>query len=187
MGRILCLVRAFHHRRRVAGLTLRSKGRNVQISPGFIFHRSENIAIGDHVYIGPDAWVNAMGGVVIRGGTIIGPRITIYTANHRFRDAEAIPYDDVVLCHPVEIGENTWIGGNVIIVPGVTIGEGCVVGAGSVVTKDVPSYSVVGGNPAKVIGTRDVTHYLRLKSEGSIYLALKEAGRMHPHAEADIV
>ena len=52
---------------------------------------------------------------------------------------------------PVNIGDNCWIGGSVTILPGVTIGDGCTIGAGSVVVKDIPSYSVAVGNPAKVI------------------------------------
>lgn len=57
--------------------------------------------------------------MAIGSGTIIGPKLTIYTANHRYEDGNAIPYDDVLLPGKVEIGENIWIGGNVIIVPGV--------------------------------------------------------------------
>ncbi|MGC8751800.1 DapH/DapD/GlmU-related protein, partial [Hydrotalea sp.] len=52
---------------------------------------------------------------------------------------------------PIKIADKAWIGFNVIILKGVTIGEGAIVGAGSVVTKDVPPYAVVAGNPAKII------------------------------------
>jgi serine acetyltransferase len=52
---------------------------------------------------------------------------------------------------PIDIGEDVWIGGNVIVLPGVTIGRGAIVGAGSVVTKDVPAFWVVAGNPARLI------------------------------------
>jgi acetyltransferase-like isoleucine patch superfamily enzyme len=52
--------------------------------------------------------------------------------------------------HPVKIGDDCWIGGNVVILPGVTIGEGCTIGAGSVVTKDIPPFSVAVGSPCKV-------------------------------------
>jgi acetyltransferase-like isoleucine patch superfamily enzyme len=171
---------------RLSRLKLKAKGSNVHISPGFQFSFAENISIGDNVHIGPHSWINAIGGVAISSGTIIGPRLTIYSANHRYKDANAIPYDDVILPGGVEIGENTWIGGNVIIVPGVTIGEGCVVGAGSVVTKNMPSCHVLGGNPAKIIGRRDEKRYMQLKSEKMIYLALKSKGQMQPHIETDL-
>lgn len=58
---------------------------------------------------------------------------------------------DVVETKPIKICSNAWIGMNCIILKGVTIGEGAIVGAGSVVTKDVPAWTVVGGNPATVI------------------------------------
>ena len=56
---------------------------------------------------------------------------------------------------PVYIGDDVWIGARVIILPGRKIGEGVIIGAGAVVTKDVPDYAVVGGNPAKVIKFRN--------------------------------
>lgn len=52
---------------------------------------------------------------------------------------------------PIEIGEDCWLGGNVVVLPGVTIGRGATVGAGSVVAKDVPEFCVVVGNPARVV------------------------------------
>ena len=52
---------------------------------------------------------------------------------------------------PIEVGNNVWIGGNVVVLPGVTIGDNVVIGAGSIVTKDIPSNSVAVGNPCKVI------------------------------------
>lgn len=173
----------FLHRYRLSKLNLKSKGKNVQISRGFKFSNPENITIGSNVHIGVQATIYALGGLIIGDGTIIGPRLTVYSANHRFRDARAIPYDDVVLPEQVEIGENTWIGGNVILVPGVTIGEGCIVAAGSVVTKDFPPCNVIGGNPARVIDTRDKNHYMQLKQEKQVYLALKREGLMNPHVE----
>ncbi len=169
------------HRYRLSNLVLQSKGINVQISRGFDFICPERISIGDHVYIGPSCSISAIGGVVIKSGTIIGPRLTVYSANHNYVVANAVPYDDVVLPGKVVIGENTWIGGNVVIVPGVNIGEGCIIGAGSVVVKDSPPCSVLGGNPAKIIATRDETRYLELKAQGMIYLDLKNRGLMTPH------
>lgn len=52
---------------------------------------------------------------------------------------------------PVKIGKNCWLGASVIVLPGVEIGEGCTIGAGSVVTKNIPPYSIAAGNPAKII------------------------------------
>ena len=155
-------------------------GTNVVVCSGFRFDRPENITIGSHVYIGPDAWISAIGGVTIEDGVIIGPRVRIYTANHRYDDAEAVPYDDVIVPRPVCIHPNVWVGGDVLIVPGVSIGEGAVVGAGAVVVSDVPSCHVVGGNPAQTIKLRDRERYDRLKQTGRIYLRLKQEGVMSP-------
>lgn len=181
--RIVSLPQNLIHKYRLSQLSLRHKGTNVQIAPNFCFYHAENLSIGDNVYIGPYSYINAMGGVTICSGTIIGPRLTIYSANHHYRNAAAIPYDDVVLTKKVELGENIWVGGNVIIVPGVTLGEGCIVGAGSVVTRSFPPCYILGGNPAQQIGMRDEDHYRQQKAQGLIYLALKSSGHMRPHLE----
>lgn len=183
LTKIDSVLQRLRHKYRLRRLILHSKGRNVQISHGFNFHESQNIAIGDDVYIGPHSFISAIGGVDIGSGTIIGPRVTIYSANHRYEGANAIPYDDVILPGKVNIGENIWIGCNVIILPGVKIGEGCIIGAGSVVTREMPSFKVIGGNPARVLKNRDERQYLKLKQEERIYLALKIKGQMRPHLE----
>ena len=87
--------------------------------------------------------------VTIGDDCFIGPNVSIYTACHS-TDPEERNSRMEWAC-PVNIGDNCWIGGSVTILPGVTIGDGCTIGAGSVVVKDIPSYSVAVGNPAKVI------------------------------------
>ncbi|RKQ15976.1 acyltransferase [Ureibacillus endophyticus] len=153
----------------------KSIGENVQIEKG-TFYLYKNIEIGDNVYIGPEAYIFAQGGVSIGNGTILGPRVTILTNNHNYDspDLRSIPYDGKNILKKVTIGENVWIGANVSIAPGVTIGEGAVIAMGAVVTKDVPPFAVVGGNPAKVIKYRDTERYLKLKQEGKIYLKMKQ-------------
>lgn len=145
-------------------------GKNVHIKSGCRFYSVEHLSVGDDVYIGPEAWIDAQGAVTICSGTIIGPRLKIYSASHNYRSERLIPYDEIVVPGPVVIGANTWVGGDVLIVPGVVIGEGCVLGAGSVVTRDHPPCTILGGNPARKIGERDPAIYGRLKAEGKIYL-----------------
>lgn len=101
--------------------------------------------------------------------------LKIQTQNHNYNslDLESIPYDSRNFLKKVVIEENVWIGMDVKICPGVTIGEGSVIGMGSVVTKDVPKYAIVGGNPAKILKYRDENQYLELKRKDKIYLKEK--------------
>jgi acetyltransferase-like isoleucine patch superfamily enzyme len=89
------------------------------------------------------------GVITLKDYAVLGPKVTIFTAGH---DYSALDLPDISA--PVTICSYAWIGGNTTILPGITIGEGAVIGAGSVVTKDVPPYSVAVGNPAKIIKTR---------------------------------
>lgn len=86
--------------------------------------------------------------IVIGDRVQFGPNVSIYTAGH---DTSILSRRKFVeFGHPVFIGDDCWIGGDVVILPGVTIGEGCTIGAGSVVTKDIPPFSIAMGSPCKV-------------------------------------
>lgn len=86
---------------------------------------------------------------------IMGPDVKIYTKNHEYQDlSKPIAYQPITN-EKVIVGNDVWLGANVIITPGVTIGNHVVVAAGAVVTKNVPDYAVVGGVPAKVIKYRN--------------------------------
>ena len=147
-------------------------GTNVHICAGEIAYK-ENIEIGDNVYIGGNSSIWGIGGLSIGDNTIIGPRVTIHTSNHNWEHPTMLPYDNRSIMKKVEIGANCWLGDNVMICPGVHIGEGAVVAMGSVVTKDVPPLSLVGGNPAKVIKRRDQREYEKLLKEKKFYLKEK--------------
>lgn len=67
------------------------------------------------------------------------------------------------------IEDNVWFGYGVIVTGNITIGEGAIIAAGSVVTKDVPKYAIVGGNPVTIIKYRDIIHYERLKKENKFH------------------
>ncbi|MFC4633309.1 acyltransferase [Dokdonia ponticola] len=149
--------------KRVLNFLFRSKkrypkniGKKVIISKDCTFSHPENVIINDYVYIGPRARVSSFGKVVFGKGVIIGPDLVIHTANHNYQnDIKTIPYDVGLNIKDVYIDEAVWIGSNVIILPGVKIGKGSVVATGSVITKDVLDYSIIGGNPAKLIKMRD--------------------------------
>ena len=117
-------------------------------------------------HIKSDTYIECSGGVRIGRYFHAGRGLTIFSTNHNYRSDRMIPYDEADLPGPVVIEDCVWVGANVSIVPGVTIGEGAVVAMGSVVTRDVPAGAVVAGNPARVIGQRDMDLYRRLKTEG---------------------
>lgn len=149
-----------------------SVGKDCIVSGNFIFESSTGkVTIGNHSYIG--------GGIFISRSSIeIGNNVTIAWGGTFYdHDSHSLDYmcrrkdiDDelndirngrrnfienkdwsVVNSKSIKICDDAWIGMNVIILKGVTIGEGAIVGAGSVVTKDVPAWTVVAGNPAKVV------------------------------------
>ena len=111
------------------------------------------LRIGNNSGIGINCEMN--GPVTIGDDVMMGPEVVVYTTRHEDKRTD-IPMrlqgmKDIL---PVTIGNDVWIGRRVVILPGVTIGEGCIIGACSVVTKDIPPYSVAVGTPAKVIRKR---------------------------------
>lgn len=116
-----------------------------------------NIFTGDNVFINQNCTLLDTTTISIGERVLIAPDVKIYTATHpleaRERYYTALDGSAKIStsAKPVKIGDDVWIGGGVIILPGVTIGNNVTIGAGSVVTKDVPSNVVVAGNPAKVI------------------------------------
>lgn len=89
------------------------------------------------------------GMVTIGNRVLFGPFVSIFAATHE--TGVQSRRDGVEYAKPVAIGDDCWIGGNTTIMPGVTIGKGCTIGAGSIVTKDIPDFSVAIGSPAKVV------------------------------------
>jgi acetyltransferase-like isoleucine patch superfamily enzyme len=157
--------------------TLRKKlhlNSTIKLMPYVKVSNYEKLIIGDYVYIGSGVTINAHGGIKIGRGTLIAPNVSIYSASHKFIDADAIPFDEVVINDGIEIKENVWIGANAMILPGTQIEEGCIIGAGAVVRGVVKKYSVVIGNPAKIVGRINEDDYLRLKKEDKIFLKLRQ-------------
>ncbi len=109
------------------------------------------VEIGNKVFIGPNVLVQGNGGVKIANGTMIAANTFISSSNHDISNPCCENYLANELGTPVDIGEKVWIGANSVITAGVTIGDCSVVGAGSVVTKDIPAYSMAVGSPARVI------------------------------------
>lgn len=132
-----------------------SLGKNSMIEcTGVIRELGESLEIGNDVGIAANAFISVRGNVKIGNSTIFGPGVKVFSENHIFKDKETPIYLQGASRQGVEIGEDCWIGANAVILDGVKIGKGCVVAAGAVVNKDVDDYTIVGGVPAKVIGTR---------------------------------
>ncbi|KAK6217794.1 hypothetical protein LQW54_003303 [Pestalotiopsis sp. IQ-011] len=110
-----------------------------------------NVKFGDNVYVNSGStWIDTCL-ISVGARTLIGPNCSFYSGTHPVDPTIRNGTKGPETGKPLTIGEDCWFGGNCIVLPGVTIGKGVVVGAGSVVTKDVPPYHVVAGNPAKVI------------------------------------
>ena len=135
--------------------------RSTRISSSAIISHKSNLDIADNVWVNHYVRIDASGGVKIGEGCQIGYSSMILShSSHmaiRLNGKQYIHMDidqrKGYIHKPVEIGEYTFIGGGACIMPGVKIGKGCVIGVSSVVTKDVPDYSIVAGVPAKVIGS----------------------------------
>ena len=157
-------------------------GTNVQIDISTNFIYPKNLAVGNNVYIGPKGFLNAMAKIEIKSGTIIGPNLMILTANHNFKNPNYLPYDETYILKEVIIGENVWIGANVLILPGTEIEEGAIIGAGTVVSGKIPKMAIVIGNPCQVVSYRNKEKYMDLKNQDKIYLKAKKEGVFqNPH------
>ena len=154
--------KAFHfvEKKIIAKMLKFSGGTNVIIPHDLVLY-GRNITIGNNVIIGKQSLFMCTGAPIKIGDNVMtGPRVTMITGDHRIdyvgeymvnvKGSMKLPENDM----PIILEGDNWIGANSTILKGVTIGEGAVVAAGSVVTKDVPPYSVVGGVPAKVIKYR---------------------------------
>ncbi|WP_218938816.1 acyltransferase [Priestia megaterium] len=108
----------------------------------------KNVSLGHYASVGIRCSVQAE--TRIGNHVMMGPECLIYTINHKFNKDELI-FEGYTKREPVIIEDRVWIGARCIILPGVTVGKGATVGAGAVVTKNVPPYTVVAGNPAKVV------------------------------------
>lgn len=125
-----------------------SLGEGVIIRPPFFCDYGYNISIGANTFINFNCVILDVLPVRIGDDCQIAPSVQIYTADHPLDPA--VRRTGLESGRPVSIGNNVWIGGGAIILPGVTIGDDAVVGAGSVVTRDVPAGAVVVGNPARI-------------------------------------
>lgn len=124
-------------------------GEGSRVSTPLTAVRPHMVNIGKNVVVMPGCLMMSAGGITIDDGTMIAANVQLISNNHDLYERQ------IITCKPVHIGKNAWIGAGATILPGITIGDNAVVGAASVVTKDVPSNTIVAGNPAKIIKTID--------------------------------
>lgn len=126
----------------------------------------KKLSIGEHSLINDGFTVYGNGGVTIGDYVYTSPDVRLITVSHNTENMEETKGS-------IKIKNLCWIGTGVIILPGVSIGEGCIIGAGSVVTKNIPKYTVAAGNPCRIIKDRKIIFPYRLPG-GLLYLDDKQ-------------
>lgn len=146
-------IRLYNHKCIVFGKNF-SAGQGLWVQP---VYSSSSIKFGDNITIADWTHIAAVDEVIISSGCLIGSKVMI--TDHYHGDTKKLQEMSASMPNmrpliskgPVYIGENVWIGDGVVVLPNVTIGAGAIIGANSVVTRDIPAYSVAVGVPAKVI------------------------------------
>lgn len=143
-------------RGRYIGRRCRSAGKNLQVFAGARFRSVENLVVGDDVEIGYDVFIQSLGGVTIGDHVMLAPGVKIWSVNHGFRDKRVRVRDQKQTLASVCLGNDVWVASSAFISPGVTLPDGVVVSAGAVVgIKEYRPYSILAGNPARIIGYRE--------------------------------
>jgi maltose O-acetyltransferase len=134
----------------------RKSSSNFKVHAGVDFGTGVNVEIGFNSSLNKRAWIG--NDTIIGDDVMTGPEIIILSGGHNFNDL-TIPmtHQGSTPRRPVIIGNDVWIGTRVIILPGIKIGNHSIIAAGSVVTKDVPDWAIVGGNPAKFLRDRRIS------------------------------
>lgn len=138
---------------RLCGVTI---GNNVKLSSGCSFENPSGLSIGNETYVGSQVFFGAHNGISIGKQVMIGSGTSFLSADHNFDECNT-PIVNQGMKHEdkeIVVEDNVWIGTKCIILKKVRLGKGSVIGAGSVVTKDVSPYTIVAGNPAKIIINR---------------------------------
>ena len=127
-------------------------GKDAVVRPPFFCDYGFNIRLGDDVFVNYNCVFLDVVTIAIGHRTQIGPAVQIYAADHpRVSELRRQGFE---LGRPCTIGDDAWIGGGAVILPGISIGDRAVIGAGSVVTRDVPAGATVAGNPARLVPRR---------------------------------
>lgn len=124
-------------------------GAQIHVEPPIRFDYGKNTEVGDNFFANFNTAILDVAKVTIGKNVMFAPNVSIYTAGHPVHpDSRNSGYEYGI---PITIGDNVWMGGNSVVLPGVHIGNNVVIGAGSVVTKDIPDNVIAAGNPCRVI------------------------------------
>ncbi|KEF61280.1 acetyltransferase [Exophiala aquamarina CBS 119918] len=126
-------------------------GEDAFIEPPLVLDYGCNISIGERFYAGMNTVILDCSLVLVGHRVMFGPNVSIFAATHETEVSSR--RENIEFARKVAIGDDCWIGGGTVILPGVTIGKGCTIGAASVVSKDIPPWSVAMGSPARVVKT----------------------------------
>ena len=124
-------------------------GNGVVVKPHVRIKYPWRLSVGDHCWLGQEAWIDNIADVSLGDHVCVSQRSYLCTGNHDHRQRT---FD--LIAKPIHVGRGAWIGASSLIMGGVTIRANAVVAGGSVVVKDVPAATIVGGNPARQIGSR---------------------------------
>ena len=134
---------------------LQNKEQGVWIEAPFYCDYGSNITIGENTFVNTNCIFIDNNKITIGKNGLIAPNVQIYTAMHPIKPSERIIKTGrqtryITTTKPVTIGDNVWIGGNAVILPGITIGDNVTIGAGSVVTRSIPNNVLANGNPCEI-------------------------------------
>jgi maltose O-acetyltransferase len=137
----------------LARVIFREMGRNVRVHQNVHFGAGTALRIGDNSALAPNCLIAS--DTTIGRDVMMAPEVTILSSTHGTARLDVpMRLQPQPPKRPVVIGDDVWLGTRIIILPGVRVGNHSIIGAGSVVTKDVPEYAIVAGNPARVIRDR---------------------------------
>ena len=143
-------------RARLLGPQLKSVGTDLTVREGVFIRNPHMIKMGSHVGVGDHVFLQAGGGLEIGDHVILGPGVKIWTQNHQYEDPDTPVRLQGTDYGPVKIDDDVWIGTDTFVMPGAHLQRGCIVAANAVVAGRVyKEFSILAGNPARVIGFRN--------------------------------
>ena len=132
---------------------MKGSRKNIMVVPPFYCDYGSHIEVGENFFANYNCTILDVAPVKIGDNVLFGPNVSLYTAGHPLHPVSRNSAYEYGIS--ITIGDNVWLGGNVVVTPGVHIGNNVVIGAGSVVTKDIPDNMVAAGNPCRII--REIT------------------------------